>query len=119
MGKGGGMADLYGLLNQLGVTANYAGFFHIACAVSLCIEQPDRLLQVTKRLYPDVAKQYGTNWKAVERNIRTVCCVIWRENRPLLEGLAHRPLAQKPRNAQMLAILASQWGPDLRQLPPS
>ena len=104
MGKGGGMADLYGLLNQLGVTANYAGFFHMACA---------------KRMYPDVAKQYGTNWKAVERNIRTVCCVIWRENRPLLEGLAHRPLAQKPRNAQMLAILASQWGPDLRQLPPS
>ena len=67
------MADLYGLLNQLGVTANYAGFFHMACAVSLCIEQPDRLLQVTKRLYPDVAKQYGTNWKAVEHTDGMLC----------------------------------------------
>ena len=99
--------EVYDLLYQLGVTANYIGFFHTAYAVSLCVEQPDRLLLVTKWLYPEVAKQYGTNWKAVERNIRTVSCIIWREGRPLLEELAHRHLEQKPRNAQMLAILAS------------
>lgn len=101
------MTAVYDLLYQLGVTANYTGFFHTAYAVSLCMEQPDRLLLVTKWLYPEVAKQYKTNWKAVERNIRTVSCIIWREGRPLLEELAHRHLEQKPRNAQMLAILAS------------
>lgn len=100
-------AEVYDLLYRLGVTANYTGFFHTAYAVSLCIEQPGRLLLVTKWLYPEVAKQYRTNWMAVERNIRTVNCIIWRENRPLLEELAHRHLEQKPRNAQMLAILAS------------
>lgn len=100
-------SKVYDLLYHLGVTANYTGFFHTAYAVSLCAEQPDRLLLVTKWLYPEVAKQYGTNWKAVERNIRTVGCIIWRENRPRLERLARRPLAQKPRSAQMLAILAS------------
>ena len=66
------MTDVYDLLYQLGVTANYTGFFHTAYAVSLCVEQPDRLVLVTKWLYPEVAKQYKTNWKAVERNIRTV-----------------------------------------------
>ena len=101
------MTDVYDLLYQLGVTANYTGFFHTAYAVSLCVEQPDRLVLVTKWLYPEVAKQYKTNWKAVERNIRTVGSVIWREGRPLLEELAHRRLEEKPRNAQMLAILAS------------
>ena len=101
------MTDIYDLLYRLGATANYTGFFHTAYAVSLCVEQPDRLLLVTKWLYPEVAKQYGTNWKAVERNIRTVSCIIWREGRPLLEELAHRHLEQKPRNAQMLAILVS------------
>lgn len=99
--------EVYDLLYQLGVTANYTGFFYTACAVSLCAEQPDRLLLVTKWLYPEVAKRYSTNWKAVERNIRTVSCIIWREKRPLLEELAHRHLAEKPRNAQLLAILAS------------
>ena len=101
------MTEIYDLLYRLGVTANYTGFFHTAYAVSLCVEQPDRLLLVTKWLYPEVAKQYKTNWKAVERNIRTVSCIIWREGRPQLEELAHRRLEQKLRNAQLLAILAS------------
>ena len=55
------------LLYQLGISANYKGFFHAAYAVSLCMERQDRLLLVTKWLYPDVAKRYRTNWKAVER----------------------------------------------------
>ncbi|MEY8230018.1 sporulation initiation factor Spo0A C-terminal domain-containing protein [Oscillospiraceae bacterium 50-16] len=97
--------EVYDLLYQLGVTANYTGFFHTAYAVLLCVDQPDRLLLVTKSLYPEVARQYCTNWKAVERNIRTVNCIIWREKRPLLEELAHRHLDQKPRNAQLLSIL--------------
>ena len=59
------------LLYQLGISANYKGFLHTAYAVSLCVEQQDRLLLVTKWLYPDVARKYGTNWKAVERNIFT------------------------------------------------
>ena len=97
--------EVYDLLYQLGVTANYTGFFNTAYAVLLCVDQPDRLLLVTKSLYPEVARQYCTNWKAVERNIRTVNCIIWREKRPLLEELAHRHLDQKPRNAQLLSIL--------------
>lgn len=97
--------EIYDLLKRLGVTANYTGFLYTAYAVSLCVEQPERLLVVTKWLYPEVAKQFGTSWKAVERNIRTVGDIIWRENRPLLEELAHRPLTEKPRSAQLLAIL--------------
>ena len=99
--------EIYDLLYRLGVTANYTGFFYSSYAVSLCVEQPDRLLLVTKWLYPEVAKQYQTNWKAVERNIRTVSVIIWRENRPLLEQLARRSLVEKPRTTQMLAILVS------------
>ncbi len=101
------MTAIYDLLYQLGVTANYTGFFHTAYAIALCVERPNRLLLVTKWLYPEVAEQYKTNWKAVERNIRATGNIIWRENRPLLEELAHRHLEQKPRNAQLLAILAA------------
>lgn len=101
--------EIHNLLNRLGVTANYAGFFHMSCAVALCVEQPERLLLVTKWLYPEVARQCHTTWKAVERNLRTANDIIWRENRPLLEQLARRPLAQKPRNAQLLAILCASF----------
>jgi len=99
--------QVYDILNRLGVTANYTGFFNMACAVSLCAEQPNRLLLVTKWLYPDVAKLCHTNWKAVERNIRTVGDIIWRENRALLEVLACRPLVHRPRSAQLIAIICA------------
>ena len=113
------LVPIYDLLYRLGATANYAGFFHTAYAVSLCAQQSDRLLLVTKWLYPEVAKQYKTSWKAVERNIRTVSATIWRENRPLLEKLAHRHLEHKPRNAQLLSILAASLdtGPPAKSSP--
>ena len=102
--------SIYELLFRLGVTANYTGFFYTAYAVELCVEQPDRLLLVTKWLYPEVAKQYTTNWKAVERNIRTAANIIWQRNPALLENFARGPLLRKPPNAQMLAILTSAVG---------
>ena len=98
--------DTHDLLYHLGVTANYTGFFQTASAVRLCMEQPERLLLVTKWVYPDVAKQCKASWKAVERNIRTVNGIIWERNRPYLEELAGRELPHRPDNAQLLAILS-------------
>ena len=95
------------MLCRLGATANYRGFSYTAYAVLLCVQQQDRLLLVTKWLYPDVAKRYGTNWKAVERNIRTVITVVWEQNRAMLEGLARRPLLQRPCAAQFRSILSN------------
>lgn len=95
----------YDLLCQLGILPNHKGFFQTAYAVSLCMEQQERLLLVTKWLYPDVAEKYDTNWKAVERNIRTVSAIAWKRNRPLLESLAKRPFERRPRSAEFLALL--------------
>ncbi|MCM1234920.1 MAG: sporulation initiation factor Spo0A C-terminal domain-containing protein [Ruminococcus flavefaciens] len=106
MGKRNTQAAIYDLLSCIGVTLNYKGYNQTACAVSLCLKEPERLQLVTKLLYPKVAKRHQTSWKAVERNIRTVDGVIWRENRFLLEELVRKPLVRKPRNAQLLAILA-------------
>lgn len=99
--------DVFELLNFLGVTANYLGFHQTACAVSLCVEQPERLALVTKCLYPQVAERCGTDWRAVERNVRTVRNVIWRDARDRLERVANRRLMRKPGAAQLLAILAA------------
>lgn len=101
--------EIYDLLNRLGLTANYAGFFHLACAVYLCVECPEKLTLVTKRLYPDVARRYRTSSESVERNLRTASEIIWRENRPLLEELARRPLTRRPRSVQLIAILCSSF----------
>lgn len=93
------------LLRGLGVTDNYKGFTHIVYAVQLTISEPDRLHLVTKLVYRDVAGRYGTTWTAVERNMRTVVSVIWKNNPLQLSELAGFQLDRKPSNARFLAIL--------------
>ncbi len=95
------------LLASLGVTANYTGFYYASYAVSLAARDSERLLFVTKSLYPDVAKHYKTSWKCVERNIRTVARISWEKNPSLLAKLAGHPLDAKPGAAMFLAILTA------------
>ena len=100
------ISEIYTLLYQLGLTANYISFFHTSYAVYLAAQQPSRLPLVTKWLYPEVAKHYATTWKCVERNIRTAVNVVWETNPELLKALARHPLPQKPKASKFLSILA-------------
>jgi len=95
------------LLRRLGVNATYKGFFLTAAAVWLCTTKQSSLLLVTKDLYPKVAQMYGTNWRAVERNIRTVSALAWEKNPALLQRLAGTALAQRPNASYFLAILSA------------
>ena len=96
---------LHDLLYRLGITPNYAGYYQTIYAIKLCQEQQDRLLLISKWLYPDVAKRYETSVGAVERNIRTVSNVAWKRNREFLEILAKINLDRPPCNAYFLTIL--------------
>jgi two-component system response regulator (stage 0 sporulation protein A) len=98
----------YDVLKKLGITPNYIGFHQALSAVELIRQNPDVLFLVTKQLYPSVAKEYGTTWKAVERNIRSVVSMAWERNPALVRELAGYPLDEKPRAAQFMAILADQ-----------
>jgi len=98
---------VYDLLYRTGRIANSTGFFYTAYAVWLSAREPDRLTLVTKWLYPDVAKHYGTNWSAVEHGIRRIAASVWNEHPQTLSELAGYPLTEKPTPTEFLAILAS------------
>lgn len=104
-GEGFQQASL--LLSRLGITINYAGFNYMAYAVSLCMQEPDRLLLVTKWLYPDIARRYHTSPECVERNIRTICKISWERNPGFVCEMAQHPLAGKPSNTELIAILTT------------
>ena len=100
------LVQAYDALYRLGATANYIGFFYASYAIWLCAREPERLQLVTKWLYPDVAEHYGTNWKAVERNIRALIGLIWSNNPKGMCELAGFRLTKKPRPGQFLAFMA-------------
>lgn len=107
VGKGIGMGEVRQLMGRLGITPNYKGFYYAAYAVFLAAERPERLLLVTKWLYPEVARHYETTVNAVERDIRTVVCIIWSENRKVLEETFHCRLTARPTVSQFLSMLTS------------
>ena len=92
-------------LKKLGITPNYIGFHQILSAVEFVNQEPDALFSVTKTLYPTIAKEYGTTWKAVERNIRSVVSMAWERNPALVRDMAGYPLKAKPKAAQFIAML--------------
>ena len=98
---------IYEVLYQMGLTANYTGFFQIVAAVQLSLETPQRLCLVTRWLYPDVARQCQTTAGAVERNIRTAIARIWSEDPDRLARIARTPLSRRPTNAQFLGLLVA------------
>ena len=94
------------LLYSIGFTANYAGYRQMMIALEIAAEEPETLCMVTKRLYPETARRCGTNWKAVERNIRTALRCAWKTSQHTLEQMAGHSFDTIPKPAQFLAILA-------------
>lgn len=110
-------SEIQQLLLHLGATPNYIGFHYTAYAIGLCLEENQRLLFVTKALYPDVAKHFHTTVPSVERNIRTIISVIWKINPHMLEELAGFALTKQPSVGQFLAILAAHFSFPAREFP--
>ena len=99
--------EAYKLLQRLGISSKYRGYHHAAYSILLCVQQPDRILLISKYVYPAVAKRYRTNWQAVERNIRTINTVCWRMHPELLCELSQCQLAHRPTAKEFIAILST------------
>ena len=116
---------IYFLLHSLGIGAKYRGFRYLAYGIALCMEErfpyldteqgmsvcmedEDYLLRVSKTLYPKIAQTFQVSSSCVERDIRTAISVCWtRGNRDLLFSLSVHPVLTKPTNSEFFDILSS------------
>ena len=99
--------EAYDILYRLGLNASSVSFFHTAYAIRIAARQPGSVAYVTKILYPAVAKEYGTNWRTVERSLRRAANTAWLSNPELLCKLARHRLFSRPTASEFVAILAA------------
>ena len=71
------------ILNQLGVCKTYKGYSYILSSIQFIHEHESTFLPITKNLYVDIAKQYHTSDKCIEKNIRKVIESIWKQENNL------------------------------------
>ena len=98
-------SEIYRFFLLLGITPNYLGFYQAAYAVAICMKEPERLISVTKSIYPDVAKYFRTSAGSVERNIRTVARISWDSHSKVLSNLSSESLQKQPTVSQFLSLI--------------
>lgn len=99
------------LLHEIGVPAHIKGYNYIRTGILLTFENQDEYIgQITKALYPEIAKKYKSTSSRVERAIRHAIEVAWnRGNIDLIDeifGYSINAEKAKPTNSEFIVMIA-------------
>ena len=100
------------IIHEIGVPAHIKGYQYLREAIILTVENMDVINAVTKVLYPEVAKRFGTTPSRVERAIRHAIEVAWdRGDIETLQkyfGYTVNSAKRKPSNSEFIAMIADR-----------
>jgi two-component system response regulator (stage 0 sporulation protein A) len=100
------------VIHQIGVPAHIKGYLYLRTAIIMAVDNMDVLNAVTKQLYPDIAKEYGTTDTRVERAIRHAIEVAWeRGNIDVIHDLFGYTIQAdkgKPTNSEFIALMSDR-----------
>ncbi len=97
---------------SIGVPPHIMGYQYLREGIKMTTEDQSIINNVTKRLYPEIAKKYNTTPSKVERAIRHAIEVAW--NRGRIEainsvfGVKVYIGAERPTNSEFIALVADK-----------
>ena len=98
------------IIHEIGVPAHIKDYQYLREAIILTIKDMDMINAVTKVLYPEVAKRFGTTPSRVERAIRHAIEVAWDrgdvETLQRFFGYTVSGIKGKPTNSEFIAMIA-------------
>lgn len=105
-------SEITELLHEIGIPAHIKGYMYLRTAIEKTYFNIDYLGQVTKVLYPEIARVYSTTASRVERAIRHAIEVAWnRGNIDAIDdifGYTISATKAKPTNSEFIAMLADK-----------
>ena len=100
------------IIHEIGGPAHIKGYQYLREAILIAVDDMDVINAVTKVLYPEVAKRYGTTASRVERAIRHAIEVAWdRGDLETLQkyfGYTVSNAKGKPTNSEFIAMIADR-----------
>ena len=98
------------LLYRAGVLRTYVGYNYFVEAVRLVSEDPTRHLSTCKEIYIPIAQKYHTDYRAVERNLRTVRDIFIKNNgKKILQDMGYELWCDKPQLRDLIEIFAAYF----------
>jgi len=105
-------AKVTNIIHDVGVPAHIKGYQFLRDGIIMAVNDVDIINQITKQLYPDLAKKYKTTPSRVERAIRHAIEVAW--NRGKVEAMENifgytiNSNRGKPTNSEFIAMIADK-----------
>lgn len=100
------------MLHEIGVPANINGYKYLRTAICESYRDMENLSQITKQLYPTIAKNHNTTATRVERSMRHAIEVAWnRGNVDTLDDIFGYTISAskaKPTNSEFIALIADK-----------
>jgi len=107
------------IIHEVGVPAHIKGYQYLREAILIAVQDIDVINAVTKVLYPEVAKRFGTTASRVERAIRHAIEVAWdRGDLETLQkyfGYTVSNIKGKPTNSEFIALIADRFCLDMKK----
>ena len=107
------------VIHEIGVPAHIKGYQYLREAIMSAVHDMDVINAVTKVLYPEVAKHFGTTPSRVERAIRHAIEVAWdRGDLETLQkyfGYTVNSTKGKPTNSEFIAMIADRLQLQMKQ----
>ena len=98
------------IMRDVGVPAHIKGYQYIRDAIIMAVKDREIISAVTKRLYPELAKNHKTTPSRVERAIRHAIEVAWNRGKVdtinKLFGYTINMRKGKPTNSEFIAMVA-------------
>lgn len=99
-------------IHEVGVPAHIKGYQYVREAIVIAVQDMDVINAVTKVLYPEVARRFGTTPSRVERAVRHAIEVAWdRGDLETLQsyfGYTVSNTKGKPTNSEFIAMIADR-----------
>ncbi len=106
------------IIHELGVPAHIKGYQYLREAIMMVINDIDVINQITKQLYPEIARKFKTTPSRVERAIRHAIEVAWaRGEQQAVEtifGYTVSAAKGKPTNSEFIAMIADKLRLELK-----
>ena len=105
-------AKVTNIIHDVGVPAHIKGYQYLRDGIIMAVNDVEVINQITKQLYPDLAKKYKTTPSRVERAIRHAIEVAW--NRGQIESMENifgytiNSNRGKPTNSEFIAMIADK-----------
>lgn len=100
--------DITHMLNNFGTSPSLLGYHYIREAVMMVYNDNIVLNQITRTLYPSIAKKFNTTPSRTERAIRHAIEKSWYSSNSPLMGIYKNMAIDKPTNSSFIATVVEK-----------